>query len=179
MFITIHLSFSLLPGCGDLELLTVVVRQELCKVCICVFYRPPNSLSFVLNSFQSYLESLAIHQYTNFIALGDFNIDFHNPTTPLFSRLKSLCHLLSLTQIVKEPTHLIMMAPQVLSILFLCQTLYCLILALLFLLSLMQITRASMFKHLGNQQLNTTVITILRAKLFGTTARLTGRERVT
>ena len=105
MFITTHLSVSVLPGCEDLEMLSVVVRQESCKVCICLFYRPPNSLSFVLDSFQSYLESLAIHQYTNFIVLGDFNIDFFNPTTPLFSRLKSLCPLFSLTQIVKEPTH--------------------------------------------------------------------------
>ena len=72
MFITTHLSFSILPGCEDLELLSVVVRQESCKVCISLFYRPPNSLSFVLDSFQSYLESLAIHQYTNFIVLGDF-----------------------------------------------------------------------------------------------------------
>ena len=39
--------FSILPGCEDLELLSVVVRQESCKVCISLFYRPPNSLSFV------------------------------------------------------------------------------------------------------------------------------------
>lgn len=37
--------------------------------------------------------------------LGDFNIDFCNSVSPLFSRLKSLCHLFALTQIVKETTH--------------------------------------------------------------------------
>ena len=101
MFIAAHLSYSVIPGCRDLELLSIVVRQELYyKVCISIFYRPPSSLSFVLDSFQSYLESLSIHQYTNFILLGDFNIDFCNPFTPLCSRLKSLCHLFSLTQIV-------------------------------------------------------------------------------
>ena len=105
MFIAAYLSYSVLPGCRDLELLTVVVRQEPCKVCISIFYRPPSSLSFVLDSLQSYLESLSIHQYTNFILLGDFNVDFCNPFTPLFSRLKSLCHFFALTQIVKEPTH--------------------------------------------------------------------------
>ena len=67
-----------------------------------MYYRPSSSLSFVLDSFQSYLESLSIHQYTNFILLGDF---FCNPATPLFSRMKSLYHSFSLTQIVKEPTH--------------------------------------------------------------------------
>ena len=52
----------------------------------------------------AYLESLSIYQYTNFILL-DFYIDFCNRITPLSSRLKSLCHLFSLTHIVKEPTH--------------------------------------------------------------------------
>ncbi|MCG8625004.1 MAG: hypothetical protein MJE68_23765, partial [Proteobacteria bacterium] len=65
-------------------------------------YRPPNPLSFVLGTFQSYHW---IYTSIQILLLGDFNIDFCNPTTPLFSRPKSLCHLLSLTQIVKEPTH--------------------------------------------------------------------------
>ena len=37
MFITSQLSYSVLPGCRDLELLSVVVRQESCKVCISLF----------------------------------------------------------------------------------------------------------------------------------------------
>ena len=92
--ITAHVNYSLLPqGCKDLELLSVVVHQGSCKVCISVFYRPPSSLSFVLDSLQSYSESLFIHQYTNFILLGDFNIDFCNPVSPLFLRLKSVIYL--------------------------------------------------------------------------------------
>ena len=79
MFIISHLSYSVLPRCRDLELLSVVVRQESCKVCISLFYRPLSSLPFVLDFLQSYLESLSVHQYTNFILL-DFNIDFCNPT---------------------------------------------------------------------------------------------------
>ena len=106
MFIANHLNYSVLPGCRDLELLSVVIHRESCKVCISVFYRPPSSLSFVLDSLQSYLESLSIHQYTNFILLGDFNIDFCNHISCLFLKLQSLCHLFALMQIVKEPTRI-------------------------------------------------------------------------
>ena len=84
MFVIAHLSYSVLAGCRDLELLSVVVRRESCKVCICFFYRPPSSLSLVFDSFQSYLESLSVHQYTNFILLGDFNVDFCNSVSHCF-----------------------------------------------------------------------------------------------
>ena len=45
--------------------------------------------------------------------------------------------------------------------------------------SLMQITRASTHKHLGDRQLSITAKIILRADLFGAIARLTGRKQVT
>ena len=90
-----------------------------------------------------------------------------------------MCHLFSLTHIVKEPTHVHHDGSASLIDHVLFQILYCLILAMLFLLSLMQITRASMYKCLGDQQLSITVTTTIRAKLFGAIARLTGRKQVT
>ena len=43
--------------------------------------------------------------FTNFILLGDFNIDFCNTSHHLFCKLSNLMHVFSLTQVVKDPTH--------------------------------------------------------------------------
>ena len=89
----------MLPGCEELEILSVVVEKELCKACISLFYRPPSSSSYTLCV---YLES----QYSNFILLGDFNVNFCNHSNhPLFSKLESLSYTFAFQQIVSEPMH--------------------------------------------------------------------------
>lgn len=76
------------------------------KLCIGLFYRPPNSLIDVLDNFCTTLECLDTSRFSNFILLGDFNIDFYNPTTSLHSKLTNLTHSLSLTQVIQDATHI-------------------------------------------------------------------------
>ena len=73
------------------------------------FYRPPppSSSPLILDSLCTYIEGLNVHQYSNYILLGDFNINFLNPcNSSLFYKLKSLSNLFSVQQIVTEPTHI-------------------------------------------------------------------------
>ena len=51
------------------------------------------------------MESLNIVNFSNFILVGNFNIDYLSTSHHLFPRLKCLCELLSLNQVVIEPTH--------------------------------------------------------------------------
>ena len=106
MYISVGLHFSVLSSPDDLELLTVVVGHESGKACVSLFYRPPSSPFHILDSLCTYLESLSVPQYCNFILLGDFNINFCNHSGhPLFSKLESLYHSFALQQMVTEPTH--------------------------------------------------------------------------
>ena len=70
------------------------------------FTDPPSSSSLILDSLFTYIESLNVHQYSNYILLGDFNVNFcSHENSSLFCKLKSLSHLFSLQQIVTELTH--------------------------------------------------------------------------
>ena len=106
MYVSSSLHLSVLPKCDGLELLSTSVSNGSSKVCISLFYRPPSSPSLFLDTLFSYIESLNIHKYSNFILLGDFNIIFFSPyNSPLFFKLTSLSNLLSVHQVVTEPTH--------------------------------------------------------------------------
>lgn len=106
MYVSVDLHFSVLCNPDDLELLTIVVSHESGKACISLFYRPPSSPSYIFDSLCTYLESLSVPQYSNFILLGDFNINFCNHSChPLFSKLEFLSHSFALQQMVTEPTH--------------------------------------------------------------------------
>ena len=80
---------------------------EFCKrkFCISVFYRPLSSDVAYFDTFCNAVESLDIVKYSNFILLGDFNIDFYNTGHHLMSRLTNFCNSLMLTQVVTKATH--------------------------------------------------------------------------
>ena len=44
-------------------------------------------------------------QFSSFMLLGDFNVDYSNPSHPLFDKLDHIACIFDLEQIVKEPTH--------------------------------------------------------------------------
>ena len=90
---------------SNLEFLAIIFTFCELKFCIAVFYRPPSSNVNYFDNFCSVVESLNILNYSNFILVGDFNIDFCNTTHHLYLRLKCLWELLSLKQIVTDPTH--------------------------------------------------------------------------
>ena len=84
---------SELPGTPtDLEIITICVQSGNCKACLSLFYRPPSSSSVIFDNFCTYLESLNIAQYSHFILLGDFNVNFVNSSHPLYSKL---CNIMS------------------------------------------------------------------------------------
>ena len=106
MYVSCKLQFSVLPCCEGLELLTVIIGAGSCKACISLFYRPPSSLSSLLDSLCAFLASIQIHQFTNFIFVGDFNINFCTHSChPHFPLLESMSQSFGLHQVVREPTH--------------------------------------------------------------------------
>ena len=106
MYVSCKLQFSVLPCCEGLELLTVIIGAGSCKACISLFYRPPSSLSSLLDSLCAFLASIQIHQFTNFIFVGDFNINFCTHSChPHFPLLESMFQSFGLHQVVREPTH--------------------------------------------------------------------------
>ena len=79
----------ILSGDNGLELLLVSVHytnKPTHKVCVGVWYRPPHDHEAVDNLY-FLLESLDIRILSNFIIIGDFNIDFLHPEHRIFSYL--------------------------------------------------------------------------------------------
>ena len=97
---------NLLPSPDNLELLTLSVCNGINKVCISLFYRPPNSPCEVFENLFLYLQSLHTSQFSNYILLGDFNVNFCNTNHPLYSKLYNIFSSFGLTQVVSEPTHI-------------------------------------------------------------------------
>ena len=85
-----------MPLMVDLEFLPIIFCNF--KFCLGVFYRPPSSDVSYFDNFFSVVENLNIVNYY-------FGGRFQYSTTHLYSRLKCLWELLSLEQIVTEPTH--------------------------------------------------------------------------
>jgi len=50
------------------------------------------------------IESLDISRFSNFVLLGDFNIDFSNPGCVLYPKLSNLLQSFSLSQVVQDVT---------------------------------------------------------------------------
>ena len=75
-----------------------------CKFCVCLLYRPPSSQG-VLDCLFSTLSNLYVSLFSNFFIVGDFNIDFSNPSHPLYSQLFTITSSFSLYQAVKDFTH--------------------------------------------------------------------------
>ena len=95
----------ILLGPNDLELSIVSIHNGNCRVCIALFYRPPSSPVSTFDNFCTIVQSLDPALFSNFVLIGDFNIDFYNSHHPLYSRLNCLISTLSLSQIVSQDTH--------------------------------------------------------------------------
>lgn len=64
-------------------------------------YRPPSSSPLILDSLCTYIESFNVHQYSNYILLGDSPCN-----SSLFCKPKSFSTLFSVEQIVTESSHI-------------------------------------------------------------------------
>ena len=96
---THHLVFT---GSPELELVIVTVHLLSASLTIALFYRPPSSHTVILDNL---LTALCTHIYinppllSNFILLGDFNVNYLDTSSshPLFSKLFSVSNSLSLS----------------------------------------------------------------------------------
>ena len=104
MYVAQHLVVKQLPSHPCLELLTVTLHYNNHRKCLSLFYRPPSSSAVeILSSLHSYLELINIPQFTTYILIGDFNINFYNRIHPSLSNILST---FGLTQVVNDYTHI-------------------------------------------------------------------------
>ena len=106
-FVIKSFSFKVLfSGPPDLEFSVFNFKSSVSSVTVGLFYRPPNA---PVSIFDTLLNSLCLHVdvslLTNFILLGDFNINMLNcnPCNHLYSKLSQFASSLCLTQVVSEP----------------------------------------------------------------------------
>ena len=92
-------SYSLVfSGTNDLEVIVLTINDT---ITLGLFYRPPISQSSILINLLTVLCShINISLLSNFILLGDFNVNVLNSSYPLYSKLQFLSSSLCLTQIV-------------------------------------------------------------------------------
>ncbi len=93
-------------GNVNFECVIVTVNVGSCKICVGVVYRPPSSSSVeFLDSLYNTLCSLDVDLFSNFILVGDLNIDFLSQTHQHFSQLLSITTSFLLHQVITTPTH--------------------------------------------------------------------------
>ena len=77
MYVSERFIVKRLPPCPSLELLPVTLHCGNCRICLSLFYHPPPSSPVqVLYSLHNYLESINIPQFSSFVLIGDFNINY-------------------------------------------------------------------------------------------------------
>ena len=109
--IYVHFSFIcnviLKAGPFDLEFISVSLlsHSSFGKFCLCLFYRPPPSPVSVLDNLCTTLQIVNPVDFSNFLLLGDFNVDFFNREHHLFSHVSNILLSFSLSQVVPCPTH--------------------------------------------------------------------------
>ena len=70
-----------------LEFMLVCLCNSTCKLCIGLLYRPPSSPASVLETMYFHLLEINVNSFSNFVLLGDLNIDCNNSSHPLFANL--------------------------------------------------------------------------------------------
>lgn len=107
VFANESLSYNvILSGLTELELIVINIKSSISPIVVGLFYRPPNA---PVSIFDTLLNSLCMHVdvsfLSNFILLGDFNVNYCNPHSHLYSKLQCFASSLCLSQVVSEPTH--------------------------------------------------------------------------
>ena len=107
-FVIKSLSYNvILSGPSDLEFIVLQIKSFYCAFTVGLFYRPPNAPVCIFdNLLNSLCSQIDVSLLSNFILLGDFNINMTNPHSHLYSKIQSFALSLCLSQIVSEPTHL-------------------------------------------------------------------------
>jgi len=110
--IYVHNCFAfkvLLYGPSGLELLVLSlspVNNPNFTMCTGVFYRPPSSTHDIFDTLCNSLFCIPPAYFSNFVLLGDFNVNLLNSDHPLYDKIDMLCNSFSFTQVVDSPTHI-------------------------------------------------------------------------
>lgn len=94
-------------GPHNLEFLALSVTSVAVasKFCICLFYRPPSSPVSIFDNLCTTLQMVNPAQFSTFLLLGDFNVNFCNPQHYLFPHVNDVLYSFSLVQVVPSFTH--------------------------------------------------------------------------
>ena len=92
-------------GPHNLEFLSLSISSHLFFVlfCILLFHCPPSSLTCIFDNLCATLHLVDPAKFSNFLLLGDFNVNFFSSSHPLLSYVYDILYSFSLTQIV--PSH--------------------------------------------------------------------------
>ena len=106
MYVSNRFTVKLLPAHLLLELLTVTLHCGNYRSCLSLFYRPPSPSVEILSHLHNCLQSINIPQFSSFVLIGDFNINFFDSAHPSFSNLCNILSIFGLTQVVSDHTHI-------------------------------------------------------------------------
>ena len=87
MYTRDSLNVKILSQPPDLEVLTLSLYSNNHRICIALFYRPPSSSAEVFDQVCSYFDTICVAQFSNFIFLGDFNVNIRDPSHPYYEKL--------------------------------------------------------------------------------------------
>ena len=109
LYIRDILSFSLiLSGPNSLEFLCVKIHSyshsHANNFSLGVLYNPPDNVSYVLSILTSVLQTLPPSIFSNFLLLGDFNVNYFDTSSAAFCQLDNMLSSFNLYQVVQEPT---------------------------------------------------------------------------
>ncbi len=78
-----------MTGSPNLEFLSVSISSPPPKLkhCILLFYRPPSSPANIFDSLLSIVHNINPSSFSTLVLIGDFNVDFCNPSHPLSPKL--------------------------------------------------------------------------------------------
>ena len=71
----------------NLEIVTVTLRFGSFKSCLSLCYRPPSSTVDFFNDLIGYLELVNLAQFSNYILLGDFNVDMASASSSWYDKI--------------------------------------------------------------------------------------------
>ena len=95
-------------GRNNLEFLSVSIVHVsfVNRLCVYLSYRPPSSPVSIFDDLCTTLHIVNPAQFSNFLLIGDFNVNFCNQEHYLFSYVSDILYSFSLCQVVPLYTHI-------------------------------------------------------------------------
>ena len=73
-----------------LEFLVLSLYHSTYKIGLSIFFLPPNSSPYIFDTLCNTSENIDISQFSNFVLLGDFNVDMYNHHHPLYKHVNKI-----------------------------------------------------------------------------------------